>query len=131
MLLERINDANYAEFRQSPKGVLVMGESWCFACRDYRVMMPRLAEEFPDINFGYAPLDEGRLVIVKRAYGKLVKVSVPVTVLFREELDLGYFRGGPPFDMAADFFRRILVLERLPRKRGNELEKRFTPISNS
>lgn len=95
MEVERVTDSNYDLFKSNPLAVLVASASWCDHCADYRPIVQAAAAARPDITFGEAVLDKGRLTLFKREYGSLLDY-IPVTIVMRNGQGVAFNVGAHP-----------------------------------
>ena len=110
--VELINDSNYEAFRQqNPRAVLVIGAGWCGFCTQYKPVLGELAKKLLGVAFGYAALDEGHQIQVKRRYGSLTKEGIPFTTMLRYGEDIGGYYGVPLLENALMFLTTHLVQE--------------------
>ncbi len=83
MPVERITDANYADFKASDRAVLVVSMSLCSHCYDYMPVVRSLAERMPHVRFGEAVADKGRLGKLKRDFRDMTKWGFPTTLFIQ------------------------------------------------
>jgi len=88
--IEKITDANYADFRNYSRSVLVVSTSWCKECGGYDPTIEQLSGQMPFIRFGKTILDEGRSTQFKKEYqGQGInRWTLPTTLLFRDQREV-------------------------------------------
>lgn len=102
-LVRDIDDSNYLDFIQNNrKAVLVVGTSWCHFCAEYKPVVFQLAKALPEINFGQVVLDKPHRIGVKRDYGELLSKGVPLTLMFENGKNIGFFYGANTFEEVID-----------------------------
>jgi len=91
--MESITDANYGEFKDSLRAVLLISTSWCQQCQKYLPAIETLARQMPFIRFGKTILDKDRSIRLKREYPDIGKWVFPSTVFFKKEKETGKIHG--------------------------------------
>jgi len=102
MTIKALNNSNYSDFLESGQSVLVISESWCPTCAEYKPIIQAVSDELTGIDFYEAVLDQGRLGRLKRDHQDLIENIryLPTTLLF-EKGELKYqIEGAVDYDEA-------------------------------
>lgn len=114
-LVRDIDDNNYPAFiKDNKKAVLVVGTSWCHFCAEYKPVVSRLAKALPEVSFGQVVLDRPHRTGVKRDYGTLLGKGVPLTLVFEEGRNTGFFYGANTFEEVLDVLRKKHLVQKRP-----------------
>ena len=121
MAIEKVTDANYEEFRNFSRAVLVVSTSWCKECGRYDPIIETLSRQMPFIRFGKVVLDkkiisnEDRSSQLKRDYRDINRWTLPTTLLFRNQREVPNSRinGFRPYSDIFPKIQKNLLLESL------------------
>jgi len=93
MPVQEVSNANYSTLKQSNMFVLAVTSRYCDICQEYKSVLETTSLTRPDVNFGVAELEKGRLGDLKREYPHPSFDDVPRTIIMREGKDVGGFLG--------------------------------------
>lgn len=110
MAIEKITDSNYEHFRSLPRGILVVGTSWCEQCKKYEPVLETLSRQNPFIGFGKTIIDKDRSSHLKRDYGDINQWTLPSTLMFRDGREISRIKGFSPYPTVKKMIDNNLIL---------------------
>ena len=110
MAIERITDSNYEHFGSLPRGILVVGTSWCEQCKKYEPIIETLSRQNPFIGFGKTVIDTDRSSQLKRDYRDINQWIFPTTLLFENQREVARIRGFSPYPIVRELINNNLIL---------------------
>ena len=110
MTIEQISDVNYQEFKQSPRAALVVGSSYCQACKVYNPVIDTLGNNIPFVRIGKTTLDKDRSIKLKTDYRDIGTWTLPTTLLFKDGKEVSRIKGSALYPKALTEFQNNLIL---------------------
>lgn len=132
MVIEQISDINYKEFKQSPRAALVVGASYCQACKGYDPIVAALGNNFPFVRIGKTVLDKDRSIQLKIDYRDIGTWTLPTTLLFRDGKEISRIKGSALYPKTLTEFTNSLILGSIVyiSERGTDIPGKVKHIVN-
>jgi len=111
MTIEQITDANYNNFRDYSRAVLLVSVSWCQPCKSYEPIINTLSNQMPYIKFGKMTIDKDRTSQLKKEYSDINSWIFPTTLLFREQKEKCRIKGVSSYPDVLSKLKKELILE--------------------
>ena len=111
MVIERINDFNYNEFRDFSRTVLTIGKNGCDGCERQEPILKKLSEQKSFIHFGKIFVDEGGSTNFKRNYSDLNQWILPTSLMFRNGKEISRVKGFLPYPAFSKSIYENLILD--------------------
>jgi hypothetical protein len=114
-LLERVTDANYGTFINQENAVIILTLSYCEHCQDFKKeAVGPASERFPEVRFGEAVLDLGRLIRLKKDIVKSMPECYPTAIIYQKGVEITRVESSP--GMAPTLEKLICTLSGVCRK---------------